>query len=127
MARRLSLLALAVALTAFGLTPHVTAEQATAATSRANAEKSFRAGRYDEVETLAKAFPKDETIAIYYASGVAARGDYAKAESILQPFASANTAGEASLELGLLQLHTGKRTEGRRSLTLVLMAGGANP
>ncbi|MBY0495289.1 MAG: tetratricopeptide repeat protein [Cyanobacteria bacterium] len=127
MARRLTLLALAVALTAFGLTPRVTAEQANAVTSRANAEKSFRGGRYGEVETLAKAFPKDETIAVYYALGVAARGDYARAESILQPFAAASTIGEAALELGLLQLQTGKRTEGRRSLTLVLMADGANP
>ncbi|HUQ86542.1 MAG TPA: tetratricopeptide repeat protein [Vicinamibacterales bacterium] len=127
MARRFTLLGLAVALTAFTLTPRVTAEQASAATSRVTAEKSYRGGRYDEIETIAKAFPKDEAIAVYYALGVAARGDYAKAESILQPFASANPGGDAALELGLLQLHIGKKTEARRALQLVLMADGSNP
>ena len=83
MARRLFLLALALVLTA-GLGPRLTAEQATNVTAaRSNAEKSFRGGRYDEVETLAQAFPKDEAIAVYRALGIAARGDYAKAESIL--------------------------------------------
>ena len=127
MARRLTLLTLAVALTAFALTPRLTAEQASAATSRANAEKSYRGGRYDELETLAKAFPKDEIIATYHALGVAARGDYAKAEEILQPFAAAAPGGEAALELGLLQMYVGKRAEGRRSLTQVLGADSANP
>ena len=127
MARRLTLLTLAVALTAFSLTPRLTAEQASAATSRANAEKSYRGGRYDELETLAKAFPKDEIIATYHALGVAARGDYAKAEEILQPFAAAAPGGEAALELGLLQMYVGKRAEGRRSLTQVLGADSANP
>ncbi|HEX6163402.1 MAG TPA: tetratricopeptide repeat protein [Vicinamibacterales bacterium] len=127
MARRLTLLTLAVALTAFGLTPRLTAEQAGAATSRANAEKSFRGGRLDEVETLAKAFPKDEIIATYHALGVAARGDYAKAEAILQPFAAAVPGGEAALELGLLQMYIGKRAEGRRALTQVLGADSGNP
>jgi tetratricopeptide (TPR) repeat protein len=118
---------LAVALTAFSLTPRLTAEQAGAATSRSNAEKSYRGGRYDEVETIAKAFPKDELIATYYALAVAARGDYARAESILQPFATASSGGEAALELGLLQLYVGKRTEGRRVLQLVMRAESANP
>jgi len=127
MLRRITLLTLAVALTAFTLTPRLTAEQASAATSRANAEKSYRGGRYDEVETIAKALPKDEIIATYYALGVAARGDYARAESILQPSATASPGGEAALELGLLQLHIGKKTEGRRGLQLVLMADSANP
>src|SRR5688572_3512432 len=126
MARRLFLLALALVLTA-GLGPRLTAEQATNVTAaRSNAEKSFRGGRHDEVETLAQAFPKDEAIAVYRALGIAARGDYAKAESILQPFAAAGAGGEAALELGLLQLYTGKRTEGRRTLTLLLTAEGAN-
>jgi cellulose synthase operon protein C len=127
MFRRLSLLALAVLLTA-GLTGPITAEQGQNVTAaRGNADKSFRAGRYDEVATLAQAFPKDELIAVQHALGVAARGDYAEAESILQPFAAANTGGEAALELGLLQLQIGKRTEGRRALQLILMADGANP
>ena len=127
MARRLSLLALAVVLTA-GLAPLVTAEQApTLATARTNAEQSYRAGRYDDVATIAAAFPKDETIAVMHALAVAARGDYARAESVLQPFAAANAGGEAALELGLLQLSVGKRPEGRRTLTNILAANYPNP
>ncbi|MBM3808698.1 MAG: tetratricopeptide repeat protein [Acidimicrobiia bacterium] len=126
MARRLALLALAVLLTA-GLTPLVTAEQQNLATSRSNADKSYRGGRFDEVATIAQSFPKDEQVAVYYALSVAARGDYARAESLLQPFASAGTAGEAALELGLLQLATGKRDQGRRALMLILAGEPANP
>src|SRR4051812_13057420 len=121
MAARLILLLSAVTLTAGLTTPSVTAEQApTVATARANADKSLRAGRYDEVETVAQAFPKDELIAVDRALAIAARGDYARAETILQPFAAANPGGEAGLELGLLQAYVGKRAEGRRSLQLIL-------
>lgn len=126
MARRLSLLLLAVALTV-GLAPRLTAEQAPNVTAaRANADKSFRGGRYHEVETLAQAFPKDEPINVLHALGIAARGDYARAEALLQPFAAAAPTGEAALELGLLQLYVGKRPEARRALTMVLMADGPN-
>lgn len=127
MARRLTLLLLAVVITAVGLTPRVTAEQANAASARTNAEKSYLGGRYDEVAGFAQAFPKDEQVAVYHALSVAARGDYARAETILQPFASANLGGEAALELGLLQLGVGKRQEGRRSLAMVLGADQPNP
>ena len=127
MVRRLFLLVLALVLTA-GLTPRVTAEQAlNVTTARANADKSLRAGRYAEVDTLAQQFPKDELIAVSSALAMAARGDYARAESLLQPFAVANSAGEAALELGRLQYGLGKRTEGRRALTLVLAGDYANP
>jgi tetratricopeptide (TPR) repeat protein len=126
MARRLSLLTVALVLTV-GLAPRVTAEQASVASSRGTAEKSYRGGRFDEVETVAKAFPKDEQIAVFHALSIAARGDYARAESVLQPFAGANAAGDAALELGLLQLAIGKRTEGRRALTLILMGDVPTP
>jgi tetratricopeptide (TPR) repeat protein len=127
MARRLSLLTLAIILTA-GLAPRVTAEQAQNITgARATADKSYRGGRFDEVDTLAKAFPKDEQIAVFHGLSRAARGDYAGAESVLQPFAAATPGGDAALELGLLQLGIGKRAEGRRVLTLILMGTGANP
>lgn len=127
MARRLTFLMLAVALTAVGLTTRVTAEQQNAAAARGNAEKSYRGGRFDEVATIAQAFPKDEVIAVYHALSVAATGDYTRAESILQPFATANTAGEAALELGLLRLGIGRRAEARRALTLILMGGMPSP
>jgi tetratricopeptide (TPR) repeat protein len=128
MVRRLILLACAVILTA-GLGPRLTAEQApnNVTAARANADKSFRAGRYDDIETIAQAFPKDEQIAVYRALAAAARGDYDKAESTLQPFAAANSTGEAALELGLLQLHIGKRTEARRALQQTLAMSAANP
>jgi tetratricopeptide (TPR) repeat protein len=127
MFRRVILLIFAVALAA-GLVPLVTAEQSQNATqARATAEKSWRGGRFDEIDTLAKAFPKDESIAIYHALSVAARGDYARAEGILKPFAEANPAGDAALEMGLLQLYVGRRTEGRQSLSLVLSADVRSP
>lgn len=127
MFRRTSLLIIAVALTA-GLVPLVTAEQSQNVTqARITAEKSWRGGRFSEIETLAKAFPKDEAIAIHHALSVAARGDYAAAEEILKPFAAANPGGDAALEIGLLQLGVGRRTEGRQALTLVLAADIRNP
>jgi tetratricopeptide (TPR) repeat protein len=126
MLRRAILIAIAVGLTA-GLVPLVTAEQQTAAASRTTAEKSYLGGRYSEVDTVAQAFPKDETIAVYHALAQSARGDHTRAESILKPFASANPGGEAALELGLLQLGIGRRTEGRQTLQLVLMADVRTP
>ena len=95
--------------------------------ARATAEKSWRGGRFDEIETLAQAFPKDESIAVYHALSVAARGDYARAESILKPFVAANPGGDAALETGLLQLGVGRRTEGRQTLQLILAADVRNP
>ena len=126
MFRRISLLILAVALTA-ALAPLVTAEQQNVTGARAAADKSWQGGRFDEIDTLAQAFPKDESIAVYHALSIAARGDYARAESILKPFVAANPAGDAALETGLLQLGVGRRTEGRQTLTLVLMADVRNP
>ncbi len=127
MFRRITLLIFAVALTA-GLAPLVIAEQAQNVTAaRAAAEKSWRGGRFEEIDTVAQAFPKDESIAVYHALSVAARGDYARAESILKPFAAANPDGDAALETGLLQLAVGRRTEGRQTLTLILMADVRSP
>lgn len=123
---RLSLLALAITLTAT-LAPMVTAEQQSATTARANAEKSYRSGRYDEVEAFAQANPKDEALAVLRALSLSARGDYARAESTLQPFASANPGGDAAVELGLLQVYVGKRAEGRRALMAVLGADIPKP
>jgi tetratricopeptide (TPR) repeat protein len=126
MARRSLLLLLAVVLTA-GLAPLVIAEQQNVASGRQTAEKSWLGGRYEEIDTLAQAFPKDEAIAVFHALSVAARGDYSRAETILKPFATANPQGDAAVELGLLQLGTGRRTEGRQTLTLVLMGEVRNP
>jgi cellulose synthase operon protein C len=127
MFRRVSLLIFAVVLTA-GLVPLVTAEQAQSVTQgRGTAEKSWRGGRFDEIDTLAKAFPKDESIAVYHALSLAARGEYARAEEVLKPFAAANAGGDAALELGLIQLGVGRRTEGRQTLSSVLGADVRTP
>jgi tetratricopeptide (TPR) repeat protein len=126
MVRRSFLLLLAVAFTA-GLAPLVTAEQQSVSAARQTAERSWLGGRFEEVDTIAHAFPKDEPIGVFHALGIAARGDHARAEAILRPFATANPGGEAALELGLLQLGVGRRTEGRQTLTLILTADVRNP
>jgi len=127
MSRRVWLLLASVVLT-IGLAPFVTAEQSPAvAAVRANAEQSWRSGRLDEIAKFADAFPKDELLAVWRAKSVAARGDYAGAESILQPFAAANPSGEAALDAGLLQQLVGRRVEARRSLQLVMMGDQRNP
>jgi tetratricopeptide (TPR) repeat protein len=92
-----------------------------AAATRAAIEQALRAGRYDEVETLAKS-AIDEATTVLRAQARIATGDYAGAEQLLAPAAGAAPAGEAALELGLLQLYLGRRSEARRTLQLLLMA-----
>ncbi len=111
-----------------GLCRPASAEQGTGAAGvRAAAEKAWRAGRYDEVEKLAQPLPNDEALAVLRARAVAAHGDYARAEALLQPIVAANPVGDAALETGLLQLIVGRRTEARRTLQLVLMSDLRNP
>ena len=127
MSRRVWLLLASVVLT-IGLTPFVTAGQSPAvAAVRVNAEKSWRGGRLDEVDKFADAFPKDEILAVLRARASSARGDYARAESVLQPFAAINPSGEAALEVGLLHQLVGRRVEARRSLQLVMLGEQRNP
>lgn len=127
MSRRVWLLLASVVLT-ITLAPFVTAEQSqNVAAARTNAEKSWRAGRLDEIDKFAAAFPKDELLAALRARAMAARGDYAGAEAVLQPFAAANAAGEAALETGLLQQLVGRRNEARRTLQVVMMGEQRNP
>ena len=127
MSRRVWLLLASVVLTA-GLAPFVTAEQSqNVAAARANAEKSWHGGRLDEIGKFADAFPRDEVLAVWRAKATAARGDYTRAESLLQPFAAANPVGDAALEVGLLQQLVGRRVEARRALQLVMMGDQRNP
>ena len=97
-----------------GITPSLAA-------ARNAAERSLRAGRFDEVDTAAAAFPKDEILAVLRAQALIAKGEYAKAEPLLQPFATEKPTGDAALELGLLQLYLGRRGEARRTLQLLLL------
>ena len=89
---------------------------------RAAAEKAFRAGRYDEVETLTQNGGADDALTALRARALIARGEYAKAESLLTAPATAAPAGDAALELGLLQWYVGRRSEARRTLQLLLLA-----
>lgn len=127
MSRRLWLLLGPVVLT-IGLAPFVTAEQSpTVAAARTSAEQSWRAGRLDEIEKFAEAFPKDEQLAVLRAKAIAARGDYARGEAVLQPFAAANPAGDAALETGLLHQLVGRRNEARRTLQVVMLGQQRSP
>ena len=49
-----------------------------------------------------------------------ARGRYGEAEKLLAGFAGTSPAGDAALELGLLQLYLGRRPQGVRTLEVVL-------
>jgi hypothetical protein len=97
-----------------------------AASARAAVEKALRGGRYDEVETLGKA-STDQAITVMRAQALIARGEYASAEQLLTPLAAAGPNGDAALELGLLQMYLGRRSEGRRTLQLLLMGDPREP
>ena len=93
-----------------------------AASARAAVEKAFRAGKFDEVHTLAQASAGDEAIAILNAKAYVSQGDHPKAEALLTPLAATKPAGDAALELGLLQFYLGRRSEARRTMTLLMLA-----
>lgn len=90
--------------------------------ARAAADTAFRAGQYVEVDGIAEAWPSDDALVVLRARAARARGDYEAAETLLQPLAAAAPGSDAALELGLLLTYTGRRTEARRALQLLLMA-----
>ena len=127
MSRRVCLLVVVLALTA-GFPPHVSAQTAQGVTAaRAAADRAWRAGRLDEIDRLAQAFPSDAALTVWRSRAMAARGEYARAESIIQTLAAANPAGDAALEAGLLQQLGGRRTEARRALQLVMLGVPRSP
>ena len=72
--------------------------------------------------------PTDEPLAVLRARVVAAHGDYARAEALLQPIVAANARWRCrARDSGLLQLTVGRRTEARRTLQLVLLSDLRNP
>lgn len=94
---------------------------------RANAERALLAGRLDDVEQLTEAHPADESLVVFRSRALMARGEYAAAEKLLAPLAAKSPGGDAGLELGLLQIYMGRRSEGRRAMQLVLMAEVRSP
>ena len=94
---------------------------ASAARSRPAAEAAFSAGRYDEVERLTADAGADEALLVLRARAARSTGDYDKAQALLSGAAERMRAGDAALELGLLQLYRGQRPQGRRTLEQVML------
>ncbi len=90
--------------------------------ARTAAQKAFQAGEYAEVDAVAQQHPGDEALVVLRARAAMARGEYGAAESYLESLAASAPGSEAALELGLLKQYTGRRTEARRALQLLLMA-----
>jgi len=109
-------LLIAVTTSSSGQTPAADTSPASTAAGALNA------GQYDEVERIL-ASATDERAVVLRARAHIARGRYAEAEKLLAARVGATPAGEAALELGLLQLYLGRRQEGTRTLQLVLTRG----
>jgi len=90
--------------------------------ARAAAERALLSGRHEDVEQLAASHAADPALVVLRGRALIARGDYAAAEKVLTPAAASSPAGDAALELGLLHLALGRRSEGRRAMQLILMA-----
>jgi len=88
----------------------------------AAAGRAFSAGQYDQVEDLLQAV-NGEASAVLRARAHVARGRYGEAEKLLAGVAGTTPAGDAALELGLLQLYLGRRPQGARTLEVVLTRG----
>jgi tetratricopeptide (TPR) repeat protein len=108
-----AVLSIALTTSSSGQTPAADASPAAAAA------RALNAGQYDDVERLL-ASATDERSVVLGARAHIARGRYAEAEKLLSGLVAANPGGDATLELGLLQLYLGRRQEGTRTLQLVL-------
>ncbi|HUE86590.1 MAG TPA: tetratricopeptide repeat protein [Vicinamibacterales bacterium] len=117
----------AVLATTFSSSAAVSGAAQSVVQARTAAEIALLSGRYDEVEPLTASHASDEALVVLRARALIARGEYAAAERVLTPAAAAAPAGDAALELGLLQLALGRRSEGRRAMQLLLMAEVRSP
>ncbi|MGH9253949.1 MAG: tetratricopeptide repeat protein [Vicinamibacterales bacterium] len=86
------------------------------------ASRAFNLGQYDDIDSLLRS-ATDERSAVMRARAHIARGRYGEAEKLLAGFAVSSPAGDAALELGLLQLYLGRRQEGTRTLQVMLTRG----
>jgi tetratricopeptide (TPR) repeat protein len=91
---------------------------ATAETAR----RALNEGRYSEVEQILGGQTDPQSIGLR-ARALVEQGQYAEAEKLLAGPAKAQPRSDAALELGLLQLMLGRRTEGTQTLQRVLDAG----
>ena len=107
-------LLVAITTSSSGQTPVDNAPAATAA-------RAFNSGQYDEIERLASG--TDEAATVLRARAHIARGRYAEAEKLLTGAVASAPAGDAALELGLLQQYRGRRQDGVRLLQQVFTRG----
>ena len=84
----------------------------------AAASRAYNAGQYDEIDALLRS-ESGERAVVVRAKAHVARGRHAEADKLLTAPASTNPAGDAALELGLLQQYLG-RAEAARTLQTVL-------
>jgi cellulose synthase operon protein C len=91
-----------------------------------DAAKALREGRYDKVDDLteraAQGGPSAAVLQTLHAKALIARGKYDEAMALLTPAALAAPTSDAPLELGLLQLYLGKRSEAQATLNGLLKA-----
>ena len=83
------------------------------------ASRAFNAGQFDEVEGLLRSATDPAAIALR-ARAMIARGRYSDAEKLLTGPAASRPDSDAALELGLLELYLGRRTEGAGRLRLLV-------
>jgi tetratricopeptide (TPR) repeat protein len=88
-------------------------------TAAAAALRALNLGQFDEVDRLLGTATDPASVAIRARARIA-RGRYAEAEMVLMPVGSAQPASDAALELGLLEIYLGRRTEGTRRLRLLV-------
>jgi cellulose synthase operon protein C len=106
-------LLIAITTSSSGQTPAVDTSPAAAA------GRAYNAGQYDQVEGLLQSVNGEASVVLRARAHVA-RGRYGEAEKLLAGFAGTSPAGDAALELGLLQLYLGRRPQGVRTLEVVL-------
>ena len=85
------------------------------------ATRALAHGAYDEARELAEARdPADPSAAALLSRLEILRGDYAAAESRLEPIAATDPVSAAGLELALLQHYLGRRNEATPRLTMLV-------
>jgi cellulose synthase operon protein C len=84
--------------------------------------KALNTGQYDEVERVLGSATDATSVAIRARANIE-RGRYAEAEKALTPVANAQPTSDAALELGLLQMQLGRRSDGVRILKLIIARG----
>ena len=116
------MLALLIAFLVFGPAGHAQSPSPPGVSAaRTAAERALRAGQFDQVESLAQAFPKDESLAVLRAQALIAKGEYAKADALLQPLCRGQAhAATPHSSWVCCSSYLGRRAEARRTLQLLL-------